>query len=140
MFDKQAVFNRVVSHLRKQNARCLSGNGAGCAYRNGSLKCAVGALIDDADYDEAFEGLFCMPSVFEKAVSDDGSFGGPAARRYKKFAEAIKNGCGANAADDFAFLYQLQSIHDYNEPEVWEIEFRSFAEQNQLTVPSVSPS
>lgn len=51
----QEVFDIVARHLLTQNEQSV--NEDGCAYRGeGGLKCAVGALIPDSDYDPDWEG------------------------------------------------------------------------------------
>jgi hypothetical protein len=70
---RQTIFDRVVRHHRKQRRRCPdAGN---CFYRFDDLMCFVGALIDDAHYVDAEDGmegyrvhdlvkLFAMPRWF----------------------------------------------------------------------------
>jgi hypothetical protein len=50
----QEIFDFVADHLLTQNAKAIEGSGT-CLYRCGDLKCAVGALISDEDYDCSFE-------------------------------------------------------------------------------------
>jgi hypothetical protein len=50
----QEIFDFVANHLLTQNAKAIEGSGT-CFYRCGDLKCAVGALISDEDYDCSFE-------------------------------------------------------------------------------------
>lgn len=51
----QETFDRVAEHLLKQDAKSLR-HGA-CAYRgDAGLKCAVGCLISDEDYEYGIEG------------------------------------------------------------------------------------
>ncbi len=61
----QGIFDTVKDHLLKQNARSergdellsLSLGKSGCAYRGqDGLKCAIGCLIPDEDYEPRFEG------------------------------------------------------------------------------------
>jgi len=59
--DAQQVFDTVVNHLRQQNAKAQkmldSDNRVlRCMYRSpDGLKCAVGCLITDQEYDDHFE-------------------------------------------------------------------------------------
>jgi hypothetical protein len=50
----QEIFDFVANHLLTQNAKAIEESGT-CLYRCGDLKCAVGALISDEDYDCSFE-------------------------------------------------------------------------------------
>lgn len=56
----QEIFDRVVTHLRKQGKKAVIENEFGdisCLYRTpDGLKCAVGCLIEDDEYDPSFEG------------------------------------------------------------------------------------
>jgi predicted Fe-S protein YdhL (DUF1289 family) len=52
----QSVFDFVLAHLRKQNKAALAPDGYRCVYKNGDLKCAVGCLIPDRQYDKSIEG------------------------------------------------------------------------------------
>lgn len=64
----QEAFDIVYRGLASQNwERSVHTYGAGltkCRYREGSLKCAFGHLIDDADYNHEFEGHGACSSVF----------------------------------------------------------------------------
>lgn len=58
--EKQEIFDRAVSHMRRQGrrAKLASGN---CAYRGiDGTKCAVGALIPDELYCPDMEGKCAM--------------------------------------------------------------------------------
>lgn len=62
VLDRQDVFTRALTHLRKQGG-ISTREGIGCAYRtaeSGKLAdgraCAVGALISDAAYNRVLEG------------------------------------------------------------------------------------
>lgn len=50
----QEIFDFVANHLLTQNKKSVEESGT-CLYRCGDLKCAVGALISDEDYDCNFE-------------------------------------------------------------------------------------
>lgn len=49
----QEIFDFVANHLLAQNGKAIENDM--CRYRSGNLKCAVGALIADEDYDCKFE-------------------------------------------------------------------------------------
>lgn len=55
-FDRQRLFNAVVTHLFKQGRPAVNKHGA-CMYRapNG-CKCGIGGLIPDSRYDPELEG------------------------------------------------------------------------------------
>lgn len=50
----QEIFDFVANHLLTQNAKAVDDSDT-CRYRYGHLKCAVGALISDEDYNCSFE-------------------------------------------------------------------------------------
>lgn len=56
--DKQELFDQAVDnlhHLMRQGSRSVSGEG--CDYRNPEgLKCAVGGIMTDEEYDPGMEG------------------------------------------------------------------------------------
>lgn len=61
----QDIFDTVAAHLYKQNKRSYKGNarmsGGFCVYRSPEgLKCAVGCLIPDEDYDPRMDDNECM--------------------------------------------------------------------------------
>lgn len=58
--EAQQIYDRVVSHLRKQGRVSVSRIGVTevCAYRgSGGLMCAAGVLIPDEVYDPSMEGM-----------------------------------------------------------------------------------
>jgi len=111
---KQSIFNRVVKHLLKQKVK--SKRGYYCAYRSEEgLKCAVGVLIPDRDYDPLMEG-----DVF--TLIDCAVF---YSYKIPKYFQKYSN-----------FLHQLQGIHDYSDPEFWETRFQELAKEHNLTMPS----
>jgi hypothetical protein len=70
----QEIFDKAATHLLTQNSRSIIPGTDTCAYRGeGGKKCAVGAVIDDADYREDFEGsnarvvAECIPKLAEHA-------------------------------------------------------------------------
>ncbi len=100
----QAVFDKIVAHLRQQNARSISGVGD-CMYRGeGGRMCAVGCLIPDDVYRPGLEG----------ALDDIEFFNGWPDETY-------------------TLLGRMQIIHDQTKPEDWESEFRALAAVEMLT-------
>jgi hypothetical protein len=54
--NQQEIFNKVARHLARQGRKARDEHGK-CAYRGkGDLKCAVGCLIRDSEYDPRMEG------------------------------------------------------------------------------------
>ena len=103
----QAMFDKVVRHLRKQGQKSI--NRDSCLYRKVTeegqvLKCAVGCLITDSKYDSQMEGngLDTIREHFPKALP--------------KLTEK-----------QFVILKSLQCIHDLNKVDQWEDEFRDIA-------------
>lgn len=91
----QEIFDFVANHLLTQNDKSIADSGT-CLYRYGDLKCAVGALISDEDYDCNFE----MQSL--KLLVD---------KKETIFSDIEES--------RLAFLMLLQSIHDEYLPQTW---------------------
>jgi hypothetical protein len=91
----QEIFDFVANHLLTQNERAFENEM--CCYRAGNLKCAVGALIADEDYDCNFENksLLSLRNELEKSIFS-----------YIEDNKVI-------------LLNQLQCIHDSYGPESW---------------------
>lgn len=103
----QEIFDVVVRHLRKQNAK--SRNDVMCLYRGlCGMKCAVGCLIPDELYEKDLEGssvqdiLDFLPGIEEAQIE---------------------------------FLERLQVIHDRQPVELWESSFVGFADKHKLIKP-----
>lgn len=116
----QEVFNKVVSHLRKQGCKSEGEKAVGhiiCLYRgpNGT-KCAAGCLIDDEDFDPEMDFGYGVADLFEKwpVVSD-------------------KIG-----RDNQRLLSRLQIIHDSYEVAEWETYFAECAMKYDLIYTSPS--
>ena len=93
------IFDRVKTHLLAQDERSRHSNGV-CAYHAfDGLKCAVGCLITEDAYREAFEG---------RAVADE-----PVRRALEASGINTDN-------NTISMLTNLQSIHDYEAPDEWE--------------------
>lgn len=55
MLNEREIFDRVKTHLLQQNEKSYD-EFNGCLYRGkNGLKCAVGCLIEDDEYDDAME-------------------------------------------------------------------------------------
>lgn len=96
------IFEIVKTHLLSQNEKAQIGHT--CKYRlekDGKiLRCAVGCLIPDEDYNPKFEGLFI--SQYGDNLVGNYFFS-------KGFTE-----------DNINFLYRLQKIHDDYPLITWE--------------------
>jgi hypothetical protein len=66
MLDKQKVVNFVSAKLKEQGRKSYAPNEDSlCKYRHGKLKCAIGHIILDEEYDENLEG-FGVHDIFNK--------------------------------------------------------------------------
>jgi hypothetical protein len=118
--DRQAIFDRVATHLLTQGRKSLRDNR--CMYRgDDGTACAIGCLIPDEKYSTRFEGL--TPN------SDPESFVTKLDRKSAllQFKETLADVAGATTESDYEFLRSLQTIHDFNYPERWQSELISFA-------------
>lgn len=117
--NRQEIFNKVVTHLRQQNAQCFHASlvddydNPMCAYRNAEgMKCAVGCLIDDSDYKPEMEG---------KGITGLLEFFS------LKSVETIR--------EHKSMLIDLQHIHDEYDPSEWEARLERHANYYNLTLP-----
>ena len=108
-FTDQEVFDYVTEQLLIQNKR--SGTKTKCFYRSSDgSKCAVGLMMDD--YRKEFDyGTHQVQNIEGRRVWD----GMPLVTILKNFYP--------NAVPRFRLLMVLQYIHDYFEPEEWQIIF-----------------
>jgi hypothetical protein len=112
--NNQQAFDTMVQHLRKQGQRSRERDSTTCAYRGADgLKCAVGALIPDEIYNEEIEGK----SITRLLISERNTF-----PELSKLFEGV----------DEQLLDGMQNIHDYSEPNQWEYNFKSIAEDYNL--------
>lgn len=101
----QELFDIVAKHLLTQNQPAVAYGR--CAYRSGDLKCAVGCLIDDKNYNEDIEG---------KSI------------KHEKVIKAVENSLGTPLSKEkINFLSDLQDIHDHTEPDDWKKGLEDFA-------------
>lgn len=108
-YSLQEIFDFVSNHLLTQNERCVNENIAetfSCNYKSEKgLKCAVGCLMSDEEYDVKLEGY---------GVKDD---------KFDKF----------NISEDRKdLLSTLQIIHDTTIPDSWKTELEMFAKNLHL--------
>lgn len=86
-------------------------DGQFCKYRTpDGNRCFIGALIPDEEYSRDFELLAGIMDVYKRVSTLDGSL--------------------------FDFYKDLQFIHDYNSPEIWNSQLQELARKNNLTVPN----
>ena len=129
----QSLFDKITTHLLKQNQPAVSPND-GCKYKtDDGLKCAIGCLIDDQHYNPNFEGLtpecFISPSASNPELSL-GIFQAVVDSQQITFdvnheMEEKRQLCN--------FLRKLQSIHDDCYPNQWRKALKNFALDHELT-------
>jgi hypothetical protein len=106
----QEIFDFVLAHARKQNAKALSSirpdlSGQICSYRTPEgLKCFAGALIKDEFYNPIFEGYSATHAPVTNAL--------------------VKSGLKET---QIPYVVALQNIHDLRLPEEWEERFQAAA-------------
>ncbi len=101
----QAVFDKVVAHLRQQNARSTEEGSESCMYRGAKGRmCAAGCLIPDSEYTPDMEG----GAVDSLAFFDDWC---------------------PNSSN---LISRLQRLHDAGEPDDWEAGFAYIAVERGL--------
>ena len=114
--NKQEIFDTVVNHLRKQGEKSQDEDSGTCMYRlpkdGKMLKCAVGCLIDDDEYDPSMENRTIL-SIFEP-------HSGLRIPKLRKLEDHV------------SFLQGLQSIHDIHPVYEWENYFRGLAARHTL--------
>ena len=107
--NQQEIFDTVVTHLRKQGKKAvvMGSEGPSCMYRSpDGLKCAAGCLIPDRDYLPEFEGV---------TINDGDHY--PVVKYFSsKFDE-----------DGMELISELQTVHDFMEPQDWELRWESIA-------------
>src|ERR1700741_935723 len=107
--NAQGIFDKVFSHLLKQNARSTAVGGGSCCYRSyQGLMCAVGCLISDSEYCSEMEG--------ESATM-----------LLENFPQV------QHLAPHVNLLQALQRVHDCNEPRDWPEALRWVAQKFNLT-------
>jgi len=122
--NKQEIFDKVALHLLTQGVAAKKlvfiKSSQFCSYwdQETGLKCAIGCLIPEELYNKEMEsaGAICSNNLVCRAL---------------KLA-----GIDTEDEDMITFLWELQQIHDYQEPEQWEDKLRFFAAASKLDVPS----
>lgn len=107
LMTNQQVFDKVSLHLLQQGKR--SSVRRKCLYRGpDGLKCAIGCLIDDTHFDPKMENV----SVCALMERFDLGF----------------------VVDSPGLLYELQRLHDFNDPKYWKRKLRELAQRYHLTL------
>ena len=115
--NQREVFKQVSDHLLTQNLKSYSDATDECYYRIdktvGHLACAIGCLINDEHYSEKLEhqsvDAYQVQSAISKSLSS--SVG------YEVFIDV----------KDQILLNDLQSVHDYHRPELWNQQLNDLA-------------
>lgn len=131
MLTHQQIFDKVAAHLLAQNTRAVTfpdysndPDDAICRYRgDNGTKCAVGCLIDDEFYSDAYEGVGIGALRSEYDAHD--------AVALLRNA-LISSGVDANDETTLNLLARLQSAHDNTYPGVWQAKLRDIAQMYGL--------
>lgn len=126
MKTKQEIFNKVVTHLRKQGRKAMRfvnnelGGSTFCAYRTSEgLCCAIGCLIPEDKY---------RPSMESGVVT------------YNQEVQSVllSEGINTSHAPTLGFLRTLQLVHDTNDFLQWEERLQEVAITNELQLPEMA--
>lgn len=112
----QEAFDAMAKHLLTQNAVSRFPGEVTCSYRGpDGLKCAVGALIPDEIYRPKLEGMHIFAEGFAPVLN-------------KIIGKSV----------DVDILYQVQRVHDYMAPNVWEMSLYEIAKDYGLTTEALN--
>lgn len=107
--NRKEIFNKVKTHLLKQNARCVKAGT--CEYQNDDgLRCAIGGIMPD-DH----------PAL---------KVGGTVRSILMRFPDLQKI-WGVENEEDIQFLLNLQAIHDQYKPADWEEELNAITPETK---------
>jgi hypothetical protein len=125
----QEIFDKVLTHLRKQKAAAM--NGAGCVYRNDKEQsCAVGCLIPDDKYRDTMEGTSVR--YLRREEVNDGT--DPDAQHFMQVLTDL------GLEPHLYLLESLQVAHDNvlnsHGLQKWEAEMQAISERHSLTYTS----
>ena len=112
MSREQQAFDTAVVCLLKQAKQSLNASGDICCYRGAEgRRCAIGALITDAEYEDCAERIEgnSVKDLFDQEIATPSLQG-----------------------IDQAFLTELQAVHDGYDPPHWPIQFARLAERYKL--------
>lgn len=122
----QEIFNLVSAHLLKQNAQAIEQDGSytNCRYRTSTgLKCAIGCLIPDDEYDPRIEG---MGAAWPDHILE---FHDVPERKQILLRSARLS------PDSSALVESLQHLHDTYPPEEWAYELDRIRRRFELSGP-----
>lgn len=115
-FTQQQVFDFVVTHLMTQGKKSDDEDGD-CRYRTPEgLKCAVGCLMSDEEYNPKYEG--CSVPYLQMVFRED------------SFLNLI--------ATYEKLLTELQYVHDTYTPEAWSEQLQEVADTFKLEMPKTT--
>jgi hypothetical protein len=120
MLTDQEMFDTVARHLLKQREISEMCDGT-CAYRGpNGLKCAVGCLIPDKDYEGRYEGiaLYGEGSVKLEKQADESDL-------FQYIVTEI--------SDNFNLVAALQELHDSERVNAWPNCLRALASDWDLS-------
>lgn len=103
-FNRQLAFDRIARHLLTQNEKARADyTRLTCRYRtDAGLKCAIGALIPDEEYNEDFEGSALHTS--------------------HPLLAHLQKDLGKPRDEDVYFLRTMQQVHDTADVAMWPAE------------------
>jgi hypothetical protein len=133
----QEIFNKVATHLLKQNCQAREGEHAGqCLYYGpNDTKCAVGCLIDKAHYHTGIEGgsIVSLRGFFE--YPDDDNRGS----NTKSLLKALEGSLGMRGPEiPWGLLRDLQGIHDSHFKKDWPSCLENCARNHGLRMPELA--
>lgn len=108
--NTQGLFDKVVEHLLTQNKRAAASNRE-CRYRVRHLRCAVGCLISDIEYNPNMEGHNVAGLITGKYI-------------LPKTQTLFE--------DNLSLLTNLQDIHDLSPVETWKEVLKNLADTHEL--------
>jgi len=124
MKTQQEIFDIVSNHLLTQNEKAENGTDL-CVYRSeDGLKCAIGCLIPDDEYDDNIEGISIGAFVCENLELDS-----------KEKLVLLNNILKKEAIDVdeyFGLLKDLQNVHDFHDVEDWYWSLEKVADKYEL--------
>lgn len=150
--SNQEVFDRVASHLIKQNKKSRESSIGPCVYRTPQgLSCAVGCLISEEDYDNRVEATVITP-IYGSAVHP---FGMTLTELKKELKRAelqdhtlkyskdkmlllglLLRKAGVTT-DNLVLLNELRMIHDFEEVRNWKKRLSVIAAKYHLSTDNV---
>lgn len=115
MLTAQEIFNTVATHLLTQMQKSLLDGR--CVYRHpDGLKCAVGCLITDEEYQSTMEGNSITTLIYHDPMMEN----------FKIYPSLLR------FVDQVSLLRALQRIHDGIDPEFWEENLKITAHSYKL--------